>query len=566
MPAIVANSKLALNFQSKVDGAKEIRDYGATGHIITQYVTAGLSTAVAAPTGFGNSVIYFDGNSDYLTAPDHSDWVLGNAFTIEARCYFAVNNASQYIGGQYQAGKYWYFVYHSTGTFYVAFYDGGTTLNFHCAAFTPTINTWYHIALIRINGDNSADAWLITVDGVPYALTLDAGAWNASFPDVASTYQISYNGDGSGGWFNGYMTEYRVSNVARWSADFSASLPTAPYGSDANTKLLIHANSYDCCPTPKIPTFVGTAQIDTAVSKFGESSLLLDGNSDYVSFPASTDWNLGSAGSGDFTLKAFIRFNSVPGGNQAVISTAASANGWIFGTSSTGLYRYDGVNEGSLAYTWVVDTWYHICLVRSGSTITAYVNGSSIGTFTDGDWNNDSQALAIGAQTGGATLFNGFIDGVSIIKGTAVAPETGGDSTPPYAQYYSRKAGAAPANDDDLTTIFTTEEEYDVLAADEITVDQNASATNSAIFQFKDVIPGSNVATLTWTGQTDVAGSSATIYLQAYNRDTTAWVTVDTDTTVAANTDFTLTGVLTDLTDYLDTDGLISCRVYQTAI
>ena len=53
--------------------------------------------------------------------------------------------------------------------------------------------------------------------------------------------------------------------------------------------------------------------------------------------------------------------------------------------------------------------------------------------------------------------------------------------------------------------------------------------------------------------------------MQIYNRDTTAWVTVDTDGVSDADTDFVLTAEIADTTDYKDENNVISCRVGQDA-
>jgi len=70
---------------------------------------------------------------------------------------------------------------------------------------------------------------------------------------------------------------------------------------------------------------------------------------------------------------------------------------------------------------------------------------------------------------------------------------------------------------------------------------------------------------LEWEGQTDLAPSSSTVFLQIFNRNTPAWETVDSDNTTAADTDFTLEANIPDLTNYKNASNVISCRVYQEA-
>ncbi|TIQ46361.1 MAG: hypothetical protein E5X49_02025 [Mesorhizobium sp.] len=66
----------------------------------------------------------------------------------------------------------------------------------------------------------------------------------------------------------------------------------------------------DESPPQHAMTFIGDAQIDTAQFKFGSSSCLFDGTGDYLSTPNSTDWDLSTANSDQFTIDFQVR----PGG------------------------------------------------------------------------------------------------------------------------------------------------------------------------------------------------------------------------------------------------------------
>lgn len=562
MPAIDSYTKLALNFQSKTTGTKEIRDYGATGHIITQVATAQLSTA---QTKINSSSLLLDGNSDYVTAPDHADWDLGSGdLTIDFWMYR--NSTSQgFVLGQYEnSDSFWNILVSGTSI------EVGCKINTPPYSFIVQVNAsttlssgqWYHIAIIRSSGD-----WNIYLNGTALSLAVET---NGTFGTYGDTLHIGAHPT-QDTYTSAYLDEVRISNVARWTSNFTPA--TTPYGSDANTKLLLHMNSYDICSTPKIPTFVGTAQVSTAQYKFGESSLLLDGNSDYITVPDSADWDFGT---GDFTIDCWAMFVALPSnGNATICGQNQSDTKWQFylnddaGTKTWHIY-YTG---GSINLSWspaaalAINTWYHIALVRSGSSWYMWQDGTQCGTTsTEADTMPTLSSVLFLGFDGSAAYFNGYIDGFSISKGVARwTSDFTAPTTPPYLQYYTRTAVALPSNDADLATVFTTEEDYNIKLVDSIRVSQTASS-DSAIFQFKDVIPGNNVATLTWTGQTNVAGGDSTIYLQAYNRDTTTWTTIDSDNTIAANTDFTLTGVISSLTNYLDSSGMISCRVYQAVV
>ena len=87
-----------------------------------------------------------------------------------------------------------------------------------------------------------------------------------------------------------------------------------------------------------------------------------------------------------------------------------------------------------------------------------------------------------------------------------------------------------------------------------------------AIHQFKDFAGSASSATLEWEGQSDIAPTTSTVYLQIYNYDTPAWENVHSNNTTEVSTDFILTGGIADLTNYKDDGNIITCRVYQEAV
>ena len=126
---------------------------------------------------------------------------------------------------------------------------------------------------------------------------------------------------------------------------------------------------------------------------------------------------------------------------------------------------------------------------------------------------------------------------------------------------------ALPANDADLETAFNTADYVTVATDDGNRVDQTAQG-QFGLFLFKDddTAGTNNVAIVTWDGQYTLAPSAQTVYLQVYNRNSTTWETLDSDSATAANTDFNLTGTINGLADYKDGNGWIACRVYQEAV
>lgn len=221
---------------------------------------------------------------------------------------------------------------------------------------------------------------------------------------------------------------------------------------DIYTKLLIHANGddgstifTDYSVAPHTVTAVGNAQVDTAQSKFGGASCLLDGTGDYLSIPDNADWNLGT---GDFTIDLWVRFNSLQAG--MIWNQGATANTnryyWYFTGSALAFHVWtSSVNTINISKSWSpsTNTWYHIALVRTGNDFKMFVDGTQIGTTTtDTDSISDYSGIAaIGSETGGATYLDGWIDEFRFSKGIARWTTT---FTPPASEYESNASLSLP--------------------------------------------------------------------------------------------------------------------------
>ncbi len=122
-----------------------------------------------------------------------------------------------------------------------------------------------------------------------------------------------------------------------------------------------------------------------------------------------------------------------------------------------------------------------------------------------------------------------------------------------------------PTNDADLETAYSAQDLIDVSTKDDVRVGQTATS-EYAIHQYKDFASVETKCMIEWEGQTDLAPSSSTVYLQIYNRNSSTWETIASDNTSAADTDFGLGASIADLTNYKDGNSVISCRVYQLDI
>ena len=202
-----------------------------------------------------------------------------------------------------------------------------------------------------------------------------------------------------------------------------------PVPNDPNfafNSLLLHGNGTngstvitDSSGSPKTVTAVGNAQISTAQSKFGGSSMLFDGTGDRLTTPSDSALTFGS---NNFTVEAWA-YEIVRPTFPTIIEIGAhlGVSGIIFLTNNGG--NLAGVYSGgffAMTPTGSLTAWNHYAWVRSGNFIQTYVNGvgGTAASFTN---NLTSTTVTIGSQSGGGVNydFNGYIDDLRVTKGVA---------------------------------------------------------------------------------------------------------------------------------------------------
>src|SRR6185295_16206573 len=138
----------------------------------------------------------------------------------------------------------------------------------------------------------------------------------------------------------------------------------------------------------------------------------------------------------------------------------------------------------------------------------------------------------------------------------------------PVDENYSRQYNASLLpTDANLANLFTSTEYTDVATVDTLYATQSATDQYS-IFEFKN--KGNAITdniVVTWIGQSNIAPTISTIYLQIYNRNSATWETVASNSTAGANSDFSLSVTkTTGLSNYYNGSLWVSFRVYQLAV
>ena len=157
-------------------------------------------------------------------------------------------------------------------------------------------------------------------------------------------------------------------------------------------------------------TFNNNAQLDTAIKRWGSTSLLLDdATSDNISIPTSPEFGFGTA---DFTIEAWIRPDDVSAGTRHICDfrgTSGDSAGRLY--LSTQELRYaHGTSDILTGGTLGANTWYHVAISRNATSLKLFIDGVQVGSTTNTTDLGATKALTIGSDFSGSNSFSGHID------------------------------------------------------------------------------------------------------------------------------------------------------------
>jgi Concanavalin A-like lectin/glucanases superfamily len=174
-------------------------------------------------------------------------------------------------------------------------------------------------------------------------------------------------------------------------------------------------------------------------SPYGDNwSNHFDGTGDYLLTPTNAAL---SVGTGSFTCEMFVYFNALDASNCGIVSqltaTDGSLHSIVFLTVGSTVYlRVQNLIAVAFEGTATVQVgqWYHFALVRSGTNIAAFVNGSRINSGTNST-DIVKQVFTIGRLYSGtdSAYSKAYISNVRLVKGSAVYDPTQTTLTVPTA-------------------------------------------------------------------------------------------------------------------------------------
>lgn len=168
----------------------------------------------------------------------------------------------------------------------------------------------------------------------------------------------------------------------------------------------------------------GTAQIKTAVKKFGLSSAYFSGTGSYISGPTSSP-DL-AFGTGDFTIEKWV-YPTAFGALRSLIDlrqTPAGAGFCVLLETTGKIYIFAAATQYATATkALTLNAWNHIAVVRRGGVLTVFLNGTAVITHAL-TVNFTESGLLIGAvidyrDASTNYKFAGYLDSIRITKGIA---------------------------------------------------------------------------------------------------------------------------------------------------
>jgi hypothetical protein len=387
--------------------------------------------------------LYFDGSNDFVTRADDPDLDAVDNFTIGGWFRHKVSTTGvDIIAAKYNAT--------SAGYKVVMEDDGDITCAIdHDATYTPTFaatstaatyddDTWHNFACVK-SGTSTLNLY---IDGALITSTSITGVGSLVNSD---SFYIGVDGGGVSNAFEGFIDEIKVYQYARSASEIKTDFlrEAAMRGSSAVLgasddafldqglvgywKMDEAAWTNNCIATTVIDssgegnTGKDCGATAAATGKFGNGGDF-DGTDDYISVADTSVLEPAN----DMTISAWVKFDTLPStrGEDAIVAIKHDSSSPFFSyqliVSTGGAAVFQWVNSSRTTYSAsmaisgiATGTWYHVAGTKVGSTITAYVNGSSQGSTqgtTTGTILNSANALEFGSVDGTFSRLDGKLD------------------------------------------------------------------------------------------------------------------------------------------------------------
>jgi hypothetical protein len=386
-------------------------------------------------TGWGN---YF-GTSNNLYLNGEAGFAFGSSADFTIEFFFYTNSTSAdivFYDGRPTSTQGAYPTIYLNGTTKVVSYVTSSAERI-TGTTTISVGVWYHVLLSRSGGNTR-----LFVNGVQQGST-----WpdTTNYINPASRPNIAVSGFSANGYIDGYISNFRVLNGTGFT---SVTVPTTPFATNtANQVLLtcqanrfvdsnttVTAKTINRTGSPSVQAFSPFNPTAQYIPSINGGSGYFDGSGDYLSAASNAAFGFGT---GDFTVEAWVYITGGRGERTLFIANATNgANIYLSGTGGTiGIGRRGVDINNTFGSTPTSNSWNHVAIARSGTSISCWVNGVVSGTQSQSNSINYAQGAAnIGAISDYADQeFGGYISSLRVVKGTAVYNPASSTITVPTA-------------------------------------------------------------------------------------------------------------------------------------
>jgi hypothetical protein len=430
-PSVIANTTLLTTQYNGGGNNSGFKDSGPFNFPITRNGNTTQGTFTPYGSNWGN---YFDGSTGYLSMASNAALNFGTGdATVEF--WFNGNTASLLYPGIFSSIDY-----NSAGSASIRYNNTGyankvfmyiNTGGDPVISSTSTIafGVWAHIAIVR----QGTSLKLYLNGALDTTVTISSGlGFNLS--NGGTRIGRGFDVDSTNGYFTGYLSNLRaVKGTAVYTSNFTPS--TIPLTAISGTSLLTcqsnrfidnstNAFTLTVNGSPSVQRFSPFANATAYNPAVTGGSAYFDGN-DYLTTPTTAAF----AFSGNFTVEAWVYLtaniaNSFGGyvTDFRGSSTNNFALGFIGAGGVTKMYAYIGVTPTDVtgSVTVAINAWNHVAYVRSGSTVTVYLNGVANGTLSTSYSQGSTSATICARYTGSTEYIQGYVSDLRVVNGTAL--------------------------------------------------------------------------------------------------------------------------------------------------
>jgi Concanavalin A-like lectin/glucanases superfamily/Putative Ig domain len=358
---------------------------------------------------------YFDGAGDYITVSSNQPgFAMGTGdFTVEMWVNISSLSAVRTLYDTMNAGDAT-----GTGRFAIQVSTGGVVQAFTGAGSiftsggTILAGNWYHIAYVR-----TSNSGRLYVNGTQVNTTYTDN--NNYVIGTTNRPIIGVNAyDNSSNPMLGHISDLRV--VKGVGITPSAGGPTSPLTAVANTQLLTcqynggatNSGFVDQSGFNNIITRNGNVTQGTfsPYSQTGWSNYF-DGAGDYLTVAGTA---LDASTTTDYTVEFWMYAVKTATAQMIYeVGTGVTNDLQIYVNSAGVTFQADG--NASTAVSFLDNTWVHVACVKTGTTLTTYING--VGTTVDTGVTFTSKTTAyIGMRAGTSLPFTGYLSNLRVTR------------------------------------------------------------------------------------------------------------------------------------------------------